>query len=352
VVAVEHDRREREAAAPDLECVRFGGDRRAHRAHRVDEGDVALDRVAADAFDPERPSGRGDRAGSDEVRRRRRVAFDDEAPRRDEARGRCDLKALPAIARDRHAEALEQAQGDVDVRLRDQLACHFNGRSARPGTQRQREQERGQELARNIAAHGDRPVERERGRRRANHKRWKAGPLEVLDRATERAQRVDQIADRPLVHARRSAQLEARGAGGAERERGDKRAHRRSCIAEPENCLLGERPRADAVDDERLRAALDATAELLERLEHHLGVVGVEQALDRRRAGSEAGEQEGPVRDALRPRHAHLAADAGERRKVEEAGREHGAGCAFLNGACAGSRRSSASPRARRSRCG
>ena len=273
-------------------------------------------------------------------------------PRRDEALGRRDVKALPAVALDDDAEALEQAQRDVDVRLGDQLARHFDGRSTGPGTQRQGEQERGQELARDIAADGDRPVERERGRRRADHERRKAGSLEVFDRAAERTQRVDEIADRPLVHARRTAQLETRAVRRAERERSHQRAHRRARIAEPEDRLLRERPRADALDDERLRIALDATAELLQRLEHHLRIVGVEQALDRRRARGEAGEQEGAVRDALRSRDAHRAADARERRQVEEAGREHGARCAFLNGACSASRRSSASRRARRSRCG
>ena len=51
-------------------------DARAHRLRRVDEADVALDRIEPDALDAQRRLDGGDRAGGDEVRRRRRIALD------------------------------------------------------------------------------------------------------------------------------------------------------------------------------------------------------------------------------------------------------------------------------------
>jgi hypothetical protein len=188
--------------------------------------------------------------------------------------------------------------------------CDLDRRAGAARAQRQREQERGQELARHGAADDDRAVERERRRRGADRERREPPLAELVDRAADRAQRVDEVADRTLVHPRRAAQLEARVAARGEREGGDERPHRGSCVAEPERRLLHERPAAETVDDDRAGVAFEAAAELLQRLEHHLRVVGMQQAGDRRRPRREPGEQQGPVRDALRAGNAHRAADA------------------------------------------
>jgi hypothetical protein len=66
-------------------------------------------------------------------------------------------EALPAVALDRNAKARQQVERDLDVGLGDQLADHLDhdvaGRCAHG--QRQRHQQRGQELAGHVAAHGD-----------------------------------------------------------------------------------------------------------------------------------------------------------------------------------------------------
>ena len=60
--------------------------RRAHRAQHVDEGDVALHAVAADAAYRDRPPRIA--AGREKVRGRRRVAFDEDRTRRTIVSGR------------------------------------------------------------------------------------------------------------------------------------------------------------------------------------------------------------------------------------------------------------------------
>ena len=92
-------------------------------------------------------------AGGDEVRRRRRVALDDEAARRAQRLAGAEAIALRALALDGDAEALEQLQRDLDVGLGDQLALDLDDRVDRLGAQRQGQQQRAQELARDVAAH-------------------------------------------------------------------------------------------------------------------------------------------------------------------------------------------------------
>ena len=135
---------------------------RAHRPHCVGEGDVALDRSAVDAFDAQSRIDGADRRRGDEVRRRRRVALDDETSGRAELLAGTEAIALRALALDGDAEGLEQLQGDLDVGLGDQLALDLDHRVGRLGAQRQGEQQGGEELARDVAAHPERRGERER----------------------------------------------------------------------------------------------------------------------------------------------------------------------------------------------
>ena len=102
---------------------------------------------------------RADGAERDEVRRRRRVAFDVDVARRAIGAARRDREALPAVALHVDAEARQQVQRDLDVGLGDQLAVDLDRRSRASADQRQRQQQRAQELARHVAAHADRRVE-------------------------------------------------------------------------------------------------------------------------------------------------------------------------------------------------
>ena len=72
--------------------------------------------------------------------------------------------------------------------------------------QRQRQQQGRQELAGDITAHPDfsAGVQRTAGRA-VQRQRRKAVVAEVIDAAAELAQRVHQVANRPLVHARHAA---------------------------------------------------------------------------------------------------------------------------------------------------
>ena len=148
----------------------------------------------------------------------------------------------------------EQLQGDLDVGLGDQLALDLDHRVDRLGAQRQGEQQGAQELARDVAAHLERRGERERAGPGRDAQRRIAFLLQAFDAAAERAQGVDQVADRPLVHPRRAAQLEARvGRGGEERQRRRQRPHRRAGVAEEEGRALQRRPAAEAVHGEPVR---------------------------------------------------------------------------------------------------
>ena len=67
----------------------------------------------------------------------------------------------------------------------------------------------------------------------------------VIDASTNAAQRVDQVADRPLVHARHAG--EAIFAAG-ERERGGERTKRGACVPEEQICLLDRKSSGDPGD--------------------------------------------------------------------------------------------------------
>ncbi len=64
---------------------------------------------------------------------------------------------------------------------------------------------------------------------RLDRERRKAGIAEIANVGAKRAQRVDQIADRPLVHARNSRQL-VMPAG--KRKHGGERPERRAGVAQ------------------------------------------------------------------------------------------------------------------------
>ena len=112
---------------------------------------------------------------------------------------------MPLLTSNSDAESRHQVQRHLDIRLRNQLAQHFD-RDA-PADQRQRHQQRGEKLARhftanrNAIARGDDSL--------ADRERRETFPPQIANVRAERAKRVDQIADRSLVHARHTRQLVA-----------------------------------------------------------------------------------------------------------------------------------------------
>ena len=276
VVAVEID-----AAQPPfcrrrcLDPVRPQRDARAHRHQCIGETDVALDRIAADALDANRPAARRSQGPQcEEVRGGGGVALDMDEARRAVGRRRNDETRL-AVGRGNNAEARHRGQGDVDVRPGNQLADHLHRGAA---GLRQRHQQAAQELAGDVATNADEPPGSFRGKtsRRSDRQRRIALVAEIADVGTGLAQRVDEIADRPLVHARRSAQdVVAAGKG----QRRGQRTEGRPGIAEEEIGLAHREDTADAMHAQRGRLArrgrflFDAHAERLQRVEHARGVV-------------------------------------------------------------------------------
>jgi hypothetical protein len=66
-----------------------------------------------------------------------------------------------------------------------------------------------------------------------------------------------------------------------------------------------------------------AAAKRAQRIEHHPGVVGIEQVVDDGRAGAQRGQQQDPVGNALGAGQVHHAGRAVQRRDVQEFGGEH-----------------------------
>jgi hypothetical protein len=298
-------------------------------ARGVDEADVALDRVQPHALDAHRRLESGQRPQRDKVRGRRGVGLDVDgsgrlvlrAARQREARIRVGRVAL-----DDDAEARQQVQRDVDVRLGDQLALDGDRDRALAGGQRQGQQQRGEELARHVPAHAHRLVRGHvPGPAVADAQRRVAGVAQVLHRAAELAQRVDQVADGTLVHACHAGQLELAALQGREHgERGAERTHRRPRVAEEQARLPVREPSADAGDVQHGAVAAQAAAQRRQRGQHHAGVVGVEQVVHRRRALGQAGQQQHPVGDALGAGQPHAAGGRTQGRDVEEGDRVHG----------------------------
>lgn len=124
-------------------------------------------------------------------------------------------------------------QRDVDIGPGDQLAHHLDGDVALCpgdiGQQGQGHQQRGQELAGDIAAHLDGVGAQAAEVGLADLQGRKAFVLQIVDLAARLAQRVDQVADRAFVHPRHAGHLEV---ASQHRQRRSQRAHGRTGIAQ------------------------------------------------------------------------------------------------------------------------
>src|SRR5260221_3330807 len=145
--------------------------------------------------------------------------------------------------------------------------------------------------------------------------RRKAFGAAVIDAGADRAQRIDEIADRPLVHARHAGNVIL---AVAESERGGQWTTVRAGVAQEKvGLLLGERS-ADAAHLDAGSVLGQRHAEARERFAHDARVLGVEQSLHLRFALGQRGEQEDAVGDALRAGQAHAAACAARRLQLED----------------------------------
>ena len=148
---------------------------------------------------------------------------------------------------------------------------------ARLAGERQRHQQRGEELARDVAAHRDGVAERD-----ASPGRIASGGKPSLargsrSRAPSAAQRIDQVADRPLVHARHAREpVVAAARARAPRSAAGTRCRRCRGRARPR--LHRERARRTPVTAySPLPARVQATPSARSASRMHARVVGVEQ---------------------------------------------------------------------------
>src|SRR3954468_14297304 len=145
--------------------------------------------------------------------------------------------------------------------------------------------------------------------------RWVTGVLRVIDAPADRAQGVYQVADRPLVHARRARDgvLPSR-----ENECGGERSQRRSSIAEEKIGLLLRKWAGHAADGHAPASLGKRDTQTRERFAHYAGVVRVEEPPHLGLAGGERGEKEDAIGDAFRAGQAHRAAHRVRRLQVED----------------------------------
>ena len=271
------------AAAKRSACARFDEiisetDIGALLRQHIGKTNVALNRIARNAGDANRSA--ADDAGRQEIRRGRCVAFDIDYARASIMSAGWNVKRFLIGRVDGDAETPHKIRRHRNVRLRDQRRRQRNARSTRlrAARERQREQQRGKKLARHIAANADIGAGFAAGS--ADGERRIAGFPQVTKIAAEHAQRVDQIADRTLVHPFDARQLVITADN---RQRCGQRTKRRPRIAQKQFCTPLRKISAHAIDDAAHRRAIacDAYAKRRQRIRHSIDVVGIEQVSQR-----------------------------------------------------------------------
>lgn len=328
VVAVQVDGLQGPGAARDVQPVGAAGHLGAHGLGGFDKADVALDRVLAHAQHLDAilaASARGNGAQCYEIAGGGGVGLDvDVAGRLVAAAGR-NHEALPALVAHGDAKARQQLQRDVDVGLGDQFAHHLDADVAVAGQQGQGHQQRGQELAGDIAAHGDGGIAQLAEVGLADAQGRIAGVAQVVDVAAQLAQGVHQIADGALVHARHAGHLEVATQHGQGRRQ---RAHGGAGIAQEQlRARIVGQGAVDASDLHRLArgdlGGRDLAAQLAQRGQHDAGVVRVQQVVDGGGAGTQGGQQQHAVGNAFGAGQLHAAAGGGQVRQVKKGGLVH-----------------------------
>ena len=174
---------------------------------------------------------------------------------------------------------------------------------ARRAQQRQRQQQPGQKLARDVAADA---CAGDSGRLpRVDQQRWETLGHLVANRGAERSQRIDQIADRTLAHARDAVEAVVARAEG--QRRGQRCAS--TVPARPRNssaCLFGKGP-PRARDHVAVRViGMPSDAERQRARRASLSCRPI-RAVRRARSSPAAKrrQQQHPIRNALRARQTH-----------------------------------------------
>jgi hypothetical protein len=191
-----------ESLQPTLcRCARFDPvlshlDACTHSGQRRRKLHIALDAVAAHTFHPHRSA--ADRAGSEKVRRARGIPLDEDFPGTVKAAVGRNRERGPARAAHLHAEPRHEVERDLDVGFGNQIADDFDRRLL--AGQRQRHQQRSQELAGNLATHPHLACIVDISS--PDFQRREALLPQVADVGAELAQRVHQVADRTLMHSR------------------------------------------------------------------------------------------------------------------------------------------------------
>ena len=274
-------------------------------------------RLAAHAFDADRRVGGGDGAKPDKWDAED-VAFDEHLARRAIAaaardhEGSCQPRAAPGC------QSAPAGQRDLDIGLGDQLADHLDPHVL-PGPPGQRQQQ------------GGRGTGWTRRRARARlHRSFKfdghAGAAagsqlaQVVDGAAQSAQRIDQVANRALVHARQRPRPRSCRPGRRQHGQcGGERAHGGACVAEEKlgAATLTFAPMPSITTGPL--AAIDAAAQTRSASSITAGVVGSQQVVHDGAALRQASQQQHAVGNALGPGSRTVPAAlrrAGDRGKV------------------------------------
>jgi hypothetical protein len=196
--------------------------------------------------------------------------------------------------------------------------------------QRQRQQQSGEELAGHIATHLDRLVQLQTAV--ALQVQWRVTVLPLVgDVTTELSQRVDQVANRALVHAGHAVQTRFRA---HQRQGGGQGAHGGARIAHEQIQLSGGCLTAQAGDADRAASFHHCAAHLAQSIEHDAGVVRVQQVMQSGGALAQSREQQHAVGNAFRARQRDRALGALQGGNVEEGGGEHAFNFQFSSPAC------------------
>ena len=126
----------------------------------------------------------------------------------------------------------------------------------------------------------------------------KAGNARVIDPGADRIQRVDQVADRPFVHPCDTVQFVVAAHG---RQGRGQRPNRSTCVAHVQVGLLDRKTSGASLHGIVLcaRRLLPDDAQLLQRRQHDLRVVGCQQIQDFRAAIGQRGQQQSAVGNAF-----------------------------------------------------
>ena len=113
---------------------------------------------------------------------------------------------------------------------------------------------------------------------------WETLVTQIVNDAAQLPQRIDQIADRPLVHASNARQLKLPAQHGQSRRQG---SHGCARVAHKKLELVLRQTTAQPGDTYRIRELLHSATQLLYCRQHDLGIVGRQQVVHGGRASAQ-----------------------------------------------------------------